>query len=70
MITFYVIQDTVTNKYLDFEGATDVKIWVDDIETAHEFTESDAILMLETLNTPSDPNRFVKIGRPKDRQPH
>lgn len=70
MTMFYVIQDSVTSKYLDFEGATDVKIWVDDIEVAHEFTESDANLMLDTLNTPSDPDRFSKIGRPKDRQPN
>ena len=67
MITKYIIQDTVTEKYLDYQEATDIKIWVTDKASAHLFTESDCNLVLDTLNTPIEPNRFV--GRPGDRQP-
>lgn len=65
MVIFYVIQDTVTNKYLDYEGATDNKIWVDAESSAHHFSEADCNTVLATLNTPAEPNRFV--GRPGDR---
>lgn len=67
-MTKYIIQDTVTSKYLDYQEATDIKVWVDDIASAHLFTLSDCNLVLATLNTPIEPDRFV--GRPGDRQPH
>ena len=67
-MTKYIIQDTVTNKYLDYQEATDIKVWVDAIASAHLFTLSDCNLVLATLNTPIEPDRFV--GRPGDRQPH
>ena len=61
------IQDTATGKYLDFDGATDIKVWVESEENAHQFTDEDCSTMLAQLNTEAEPERFV--GRPKDRQP-
>lgn len=65
MVTLWIIEDTVTHKFLDYEGATDVKVWVDDDASAHRFSQTDCNTVLETLNTPSEPDRFV--GRPGDR---
>lgn len=60
------VLDTTTEKYLDYDGASDVKIWVDNIENAHPFTDQDLATVLAELNTPAAPERFV--GRPTDRQ--
>lgn len=65
MKNIYVIEDTITNKYLDYDGASDNKIWVESIDSAHKFSEADCNIVLSTLNTPTEPNRF--IGRPGDR---
>lgn len=65
MITLYIIEDTVEEKFLDYEGATDVKVWVDDEALAHRFSLSDCNTVLATLNTQNEPDRFV--GRPGDR---
>lgn len=62
---FLIIEDTVTNKYLDYDGATDIPIWVTEEDLAHRFTESDAQIVLDELNVPPQTDRFV--GRPGDR---
>lgn len=60
-----IIQDTVTDKYLDYDGATDVKIWVDEEDLAHRFSQQDAQVVLDELNVEPNVDRFV--GRPGDR---
>ena len=67
-MTQYIIEDTVTGKYLNYQTGTDVIIWIDDRSSAHLFNLTDCNSVLATLNTPIEPNRFV--GRPGDRQPH
>lgn len=62
---FLIIEDTQTNKYLDYEGATDIPIWVTEEDLAHKFTSSDAQIVLDELNVPPNTGRFV--GRPGDR---
>ena len=62
-----VIFDTVEEKYLDYVGATDVKVWVDDVASAHQFALADAQVVLDELNI-GDSERFV--GRPGDRGGH